>query len=286
MNIIQHISSEPCVIRDGVFGASFKQNGEILYLRMELVTEENALGWTLFKNISSWIANSNGRGVLSGLVSLAGKKGYPTFNEIRNVTQFTEQEFTEFTKKCIELKQKTNNVIVELLKATSVGSNHIFTGINDYIVYITTDANFSIRDINTTQEFSLKNYINSYQKIIIVMGSNFNDKKYFSNRGIFRNPYWVFQQKYSGLSMLLHGFVAVIANKYFLEKEHLRVKPVGSMQSIIQKHLYRGEGYIIQGDKNIDIVDIQVTPDDPEGSLNYIQINALLRIYNQFSQQK
>jgi hypothetical protein len=120
-----------------------------------------------------------------------------------------------------------------------------------------------------------------YGDILISVGSDFSEKESFHNRGISRNPYWVFEEKYSGLSMILHGFTGAVADKFFSEKKIMCVKPIGSMQAIIKNQLLPGEGYIEDKKEKVDITKLEVSANDPEGEMNYIKISALTRIYNQ-----
>ncbi len=275
---------EPHIIQEGVFGATFNKGGESLFLRMELLTEANAKSWAQFKTMTCWVANQNSRGVLSGLVSLAGKANYPKYEEVKEVTGFSNEEYITFTEKAISLKEKTDKKIVDVLAANSVGSNHMHTGFNsgqlNYIVYISKNPNFSIQNADMTgKEIHLKNFIESYNDILISVGSDFSAEHSFHNRGISRNPYWVFEEKYSGLSMLLHGFTGAVADKYFPEKKLMHVKPVGSMQCIIKKNLLPEEGYIECSGTKIDLANLEVSKPDPEGEMNYITVSALKRIY-------
>jgi hypothetical protein len=63
------------------------------------------------------------------------------------------------------------------------------------------------------------------------------------------------------------------------------------MQCLLIKHLQRGEGFAeiskdgyVDSYEEIDIVDIQCSPTDPEGPINYIKVSALSRIYAQMMQ--
>lgn len=275
---------DPCIIQDGVFGATFIRHGQSLFLRMELLTEANTEYWTLFKKMSCKVANQNSRGVLSALVNLAGNSDYPSYEKTKESTGFTEEEHIAFTEKAISLKKKTDNKIVNLLAANSVGSNHMYTGFQldqpNYIVYISKNPNFSIQNAGLTgKEFNLKNFIESYNDILISVGSDFSKRDSFHNRGISRNPYWVFEEKYAGLSMLLHGFSGAVAEKYFPEKKHMIVRPVGIMQCIIKKNLLPEEGYVDRSGTKVDLTDLEVSETDDEGELNYITVSALKRIY-------
>ena len=215
-----------------------------------------------------------------------GSDNYPKYDDIKEVTGFTDKEYVDFTEKALALKNKTHNKIIELISANSVGINHMCTHFDpessNFVVYISKNRDFSIPDADKTMnECTLKNFIELYNDILISVGSDFSKKESFNNRGISRNPYWVFEEKYSGLSMLLHGFTGTVADKFFPEKNMMLVKPVGSMQTIIKKHLLPGEGYIESKNEKLDITKLEVLPTDPEGAMNYIEISALTRIYNQ-----
>jgi hypothetical protein len=154
----------PYVIREGLFGATFNKNEELLFLRMELLTEKNAKCWSLFKQMTCWVANQDSRGVLSGLVLGAGEVDYFKYEDIKEVTGFTNEEYITFIEKAVHLKKKTENKIVKILEANSVGSNHMYAGFNpgqlNYIVYISKNRNFSIQDADMTgKEINLKNFI-------------------------------------------------------------------------------------------------------------------------------
>lgn len=266
------------------FCTTIIKNDERIFLRMELLTPENTDNWSLFQNLNYQVANSNGRGVLSTLVLRAGKDNYPDdYEKMKEYTGFTREEYEAFTRKAIKLK-KTNEKITKILASNSVGSAFMCTNYKQgelrYIVYASKNPNFSIQEVKLTSEnFSLKNYIEAYSDILISVGSNFSYRENaFHNRGISRNPYWVFEEKYSGLSMLLHGFSAAVANQFFPQKQVMCVKPVGSMQDIIKKNLLLGEGTLEDG---TDITQLQVSQDDEEGLMNHIQVVALTRIYNQ-----
>jgi hypothetical protein len=266
------------------FGTIYNyKNEETLYLRMELVTEKTSDCWYRFKDVARYMANSNSRGILSGLLSRAGTKNYPEYENIKECTGFTKEEFIRFTEKAVQLKE-LNSKLPGVLAANSIGSNHMSTAAtgSQYIVYVTKNPHFSIQKADeANKNCNLKGFIDSYSDILIAVGSDFCEKESFWSRGIFRNPYWVFEGKYAGLSMLLHGFTGAVAEKYFPDKELMTVKPVGSMQYIIKQKLLPGEGYIKNGETTIDITNLEVQPEDPEGHINYIKISALKRIYHQ-----
>jgi hypothetical protein len=262
-----------------IFEDSFVHKGETLYVRMELLTLYNENYWTQYKIHSGKIANSSSRGILSTILFLAQKgKPFP-YEEVKEVTGFTEVEYKDFIEKAAQYDSK----IIGLIEKNSAGSNFMSTssGENNYIVYITNNKTFNSTFVEKVNEdINLKMYMEIYQHIVISVGSDFSKVDSYHNRGIFRNPLHCLNDKYSGLSMMLHGFTGVIATKYFPSKVTMEVRPIGSMQVIIQKHLLLGEGYteLMEGNKK-DILDVEFKKDDPERGWNYINTDALVRIY-------
>ncbi|MBA2368301.1 MAG: hypothetical protein H0V82_04670 [Candidatus Protochlamydia sp.] len=269
----------PQIIHHGFFGTSVMRNNEKIFLRMESITQENTEGWRHHRMLTEYIANGNNRGVLSGLLELAGTNDYYCYDDAKDATGFSYEEYQTLTAKLIELKKKTNNKIVNVVKANSAGSQFMRTNVGNFIIYASNNKNFSMKDTEKAK-FNLKSYIEAYSNILISVGSDFSsDKESVHNRGIFRNPYWVTEEKYGGLSMLLFGMAGAVAEKFFPKKNQLRVKPLGSQQCILVKNLEFGEGYIIKNGEKKDITELEISPSGAEGDLNYIQIAALSRVF-------
>jgi hypothetical protein len=280
--------STPYIIREGLFGATFKKNNESLFLRMELLTPENTASWNEFKLRTLRIANKDVGGVLGAFVRGAGTPDQVCYEKVKERTGFTNEEHLLFIEKAIILKNKTNNKIIDIINSNSVGSHAMYTTYEseklNYIVYVSKNRDFSISNLDINGKKTLKNFIDSYQDILISMGSDFSEKKSLINRGISRNPYWVFEEKYAGLSMMLHAFTGAVAERFFPDKEEMEVSPVGSMQCIMKKNLLADDGYIIIDGKRIDITVLQCSANGPELPNNYhhIKISALTRIYYQY----
>jgi len=230
--------------------------------------------------------------VLSALVELAGADAQPDYEKIKEITDFTEEEYAAFIRKAIDVKQKTDNKITRILNHNSNGISHMsthFKGELNYVVYASKSPNFSIQQASKiAEQVTLKKYIEAYKHILISVGSHFSYRgngasggTSFHNRGISRNPYWVFRGKHSGLSMILQGFSGAVAARFFPEKKVMLVQPIGSMQYIIKKNLLPGEGYIEKNGERVDLTKVEVSVSDLEGSMNYIKLSALARIYNQ-----
>jgi hypothetical protein len=310
MNIIspntqpQEFKWIPQQIREGVFCAEIEVRGEPLYAFLELLTQENAHYWQQFKIMNTWVAKSSANGLLSGLLTLCEKGKPPSYTDpaLRKDIGFTDAEYEEFIEEANAAIQKTNGKIVEVIAANSTGSDHMLTGFfadrQGYIAYISKNKDFSIKNCNFPilsesirpqnpdrkgEERSLKNYIKLYGDILISVGSDFTDPNYINNRGISRNVWWVFKNKYNGLSMLLKGAIGVVTARFFPKKKKMQVKPVGSMQVIIIKELLPGEGYANKGSlenqEKVDLTDLKASPKGGEGPVNHIKISALTRIY-------
>ncbi len=275
--------SEPEIIEEGLYGATYEGKQGPLYLRMQLLTEKTSASWGQFKQMADFVANSRGRGILSTLLILAGQPNYPEYEKCAKNTGFSKEEYAAFTKKAIELKN-ANSKIVNVIAANSTGSQFMSTFVNgsNHIVYISKNPHFSICDSESiiAKGFTLKNFIDAYSDILICVGTDFSEKESFHSRGISRNPQWVFEGKYAGLSMLLHGFTGAVAWKYFPEKKYMLVMPLGSMQCIITKSLLPGEGHLKDWSREIDLTTLDSKPEDPEGKMNYIKITALKNIYD------
>ncbi len=289
MSIEAQSSVEPVVISKGVFGATFIKDQEPLFARMESITKETDLAWDNYKKYSMWTTNRwNGPsyGVLTKLV-MARKSAYPGYEEMKDVTGFTAEEHEAFSERVSALKEATQDKITQILEHNATGINFMnYPQSPDYISYITRDRDFSILKADEYMKKNgktLKNFIKAYQDILISVGSNFTAEKSFENRGISRNPHWVVEGKYSGLSMILHGFTGAVAERFFPKKEVMHVSPIGTMQVIIIKYLLPNEGYIELESGNKDLVDFEADVWDVENGTNVIKISALVRIYIQLT---
>lgn len=255
---------------------------------MERLTKENAKCWAQYKRMSLQLANRSLRDVLGLFVHWVCKiEKVPEYENWKEMTGFSREEYNQFTEKAIALKKKNaHDKTLKIIKGNSVGMEVMHTYFTPdkerYIIYATKNPNFSI--LGKSDTLTLKNFIESYSDILISVGSDFTDKSSFHNRGISRNPWWVFEEKYAGLSMLLHGFSGAVAEKHFSEKEIMKVVPVGSMQAIISKTLQKGDGftYVYKNDKHerVDLTDVVVSPEDGEGYADHIKVSALSRIFN------
>lgn len=287
------------VIAPGVFGTSVVLNGKPIHLRMELLTRENEERWTLFKSLTSRLSGAS-RGALTCLVGEVCEDGGDiTHLNWVQYTGFSEEEHEAFLQKIRNAKERTDGKIYDLITKADGGSGHMCTYSKDsndvnetsnlihkngrYIIYASRNPEFTIPHVKSPPDHTLKNWIVSYKDILICAGTDFSyDETLFHTRGIFRNPYWVLKGKYSGLSMLLHGFSGMIANTYFPKKERLVVVPLGSMMCIFQKSLQSGEAtYQVDSTTSpVDALALKVKPRSGQRGTVLIAVSALVRIFN------
>jgi hypothetical protein len=298
----QELRWVPQQVREGVFGAQIDDG---LYAFLELLTPENENYWGQFKEMNNWVANSRSRGVLSVILRQCYQgTPWPSYSEVEKETGFTSEEYEKFKEDAKIAIRNTQGKIVDVIERNCHGSQHMctyaFSGQANYIAYITSNKDFSIKNCNFPQvsrslssenadpngvEMSLKNYIKLYSDVLITVGVNLTGET-FHNRGISSNPWLAFlnavnphRRKFGGFSMILQGLTGAVVAKFFSAKMTMQVKPIGSMQAILSAALRPGDGYIEKSGQQIDLTTLKVSPDNPEGSMNYIKTSALTRIY-------
>ncbi|HVT62111.1 MAG TPA: hypothetical protein VHD33_01310, partial [Legionellaceae bacterium] len=117
--------------------------------------------------------------------------------------------------------------------------------LGDYVVYASKHgAGHSLSTIDGAKDFE-----QNYNHILMSVDAEFEPKETimgfvmneisYTNRGIFRNPVSIVENTHKGLAMLLHGFSAAVAQKFFPEKEYMEVSPIASMQYILYHSLPR-----------------------------------------------
>ncbi len=137
---------------------------------------------------------------------------------------------------------------------------------------------------DASRRISLKDYFSLYGDVLMCVGSQFgHGKSWYSNRGIFRNPYSVIKNDYKGIAMVLHEFSGAVAKKFFPERTEMIVKPIASMQLIICETLRRDD-YHIDNEADIDRLarlcrESCDAGDGFEAPDNYIKTEALARLY-------
>ena len=297
------VEKKPRQIREGLYGAVFHHINGPIYLRMELLTEENSVPWRKFRNNTMTIHRYL-FDILPGVM-----QGQEYNQLIEKKTGFTSAEFQSFQENVINVAEKTNKKVFSVLRGVFGGAQGFEASLSwkkfpKYVVYATTNPDFIMPADDGP--ISYKKYTQIYNDILIAFVTTYREEQdKFENRGIFRTPHQILKNQYGGLSMVLHGFSGAVVEQYFSERKIMTVRPLPEMQEIIKKNLHRGEGSIIAKRKKpllpllpklmeismfianhyskygrIDLVDYDVIPDE-ENSENSIKTSALVRIYNQ-----
>ena len=204
---VEHSSETPCSpqqMAPGVYKAeSYSADGEKIDLFMELITPSNIEAWNAYRMSAASIA--------------------------RDLQSDCEPHSSKW----------------KALGEVPRGAYAKHFSLGDYVVYASKHgAGYSLSTIDGAKDFE-----QNYNHILMSVDAAFEPKesetgfvmneRSFTNRGIFRNPVSIIENTHKGLAMLLHGFSAAVAQKFFPEKEHMEVSPIASMQYILYHSLPR-----------------------------------------------
>jgi len=158
----------------------------------------------------------------------------------------------------------------------------------EYVVYALKHGAESTLPITNRNSNNIKNFEHDYGNILMSFHSEWVPKENmtgyilnehsYQNRGIFRNPVSIIENKHKGLAMLLHGFSASVAQIFFPEKKYLQVSPIGSMQYILFHSLPR-EAFANTDEDYARIKSVATTMSGSEVVDNYIKTKELFQLY-------
>lgn len=285
------IQNAPQQLDHGVFtGIGTAASGETVYLKMELITEENQIYWIEYIKRSQAMS---GIGTLAYLANnthqITDENGHISYifrdkfdKTFFPYAGFDVEEFNNFIHYLGQQGFMAANKKTEVLIDNANGSGFINTRLGNYIIYATKTAEFDIKknpiDHEKTKQNkdSAKAFIDRYADLLMTVGSNLNysNSSYYT-RGISRNPYNVIENTHKGIAMLLHGFTAAVAQKFF-RKEEMEVEPIGSMEYLILNAL-KPEDITIKG-MSFEEAKAKCKPSE-EFPLNTIKVDALAKIY-------
>lgn len=158
-------------------------------------------------------------------------------DSILEASGFNQEEYHDFLYFLIQHGFVNGSPKLKTLIACEAGiiANIMTTCHESYAIFASKTPDFSIQNVpaSHTTIVKLKDFIHYYGDLIMTVGSDFSTTREYRNRGIFRNPMSVIENKHKGISMILHGFSAAVAQKFFPAKEIMCVTPIGSMQAII-----------------------------------------------------
>lgn len=257
-------------VGDGCFaGKAMTAAGEIVYLGMEPLATDRKV-WQTYKACTT---------LLNRMFLKLAEQFIPDLRdsseEFARDLGFTQDEFKEFMKAHLARfsdaeYQNYNDIdnnktgllsvreVVQKLKETRIGSfgrvaesissalNGFFPDYYDYVVYVSktpVTGRFTPKKRDFTLSF--KEYIEVYDNIIMSVGSMLTHSPLsFENRGIMKNPKYIFSGQYGNLAMTLHGFTAAVMKLHVApEKIEMIVYPFGRMSDIIERFQKPGTPY-------------------------------------------
>lgn len=262
----------------GVYtGACITAAGETIYLRMELLTEKNSKAWQTYKLFSARVAGHK-QSIIGTLPELI-KEERSSDGELIYSCDFQSKEQREKTLKRSGYTEDEFSAFVQLLGKHGFhakGKNRDLLKDNDpecgqwyqynkmlggrYIILASTSAEFDINAIPVIDaaDFTAKKYEELYRKLLMTVGADFANPFMIEARGIFRNSYSVIAGTYKGISTALFGFAGAIAQIYFPSVREFAVRPMVSIQLIIEKSFQEHEYSMIESHENEPIIQIEI----------------------------
>lgn len=147
-------------------------------------------------------------------------------NEFNNINLYNSD-------KRMFVSKKDNLRVLARNSSGSANMDTIPEGTTKYIVYATKKPGFRIQDIPLKDRLSLGEFRAYYNNLVMCVGSNFKELTSFEDRGIFRNPFSVIANDYKGIAMIMHGFIAAVAERFFPTVNCMIVRPLPIMQKLI-----------------------------------------------------
>lgn len=261
-------ASDPIQINPDQFQGEFTtEDGENLYIHMELIQDEKWRTYyhgTMELNPLFISLATQCYAIKESIKQIPSEKIFETLSAKFKLygtdqTGYKPQELKGFletlTANCSNDGARTERLVSNINLTDPGAAGGFITGSNffaskRFVIYISASKDFPDRkkwfmDTETGEKIdmsyrfyskpNLKRYIEEFSPVILsVTSKEFNEGSthVFENRGIFKNPYWILQNKYKDLSMKLHGFVAAVSRKFF-KTEWITVKPLGAMKKIL-----------------------------------------------------
>jgi len=209
------------------------KSGEKVYFGIEFIDDKNFKEWTLYREVSEKF--------LVNYVS-------PSFNLSEEYREdfFPQSGFDskeEYGEFCDKLIQNTSGVTSDSIykKETgyksAIGAFGFDKDAGYYVAYVSKKPIVGYFDHPKPEKVqTFKGYHEGYQSLLMcVRCQDVPNTKVFNNRGIFKGLISCYDLNYSGLSMKLHGFTALVFEK--LGKTHMSVAALPSMYQIMRKSI-------------------------------------------------
>ena len=252
--ILQAAGTEVQQVAPGVYaGEATTSAGEKIYFGMEMVDAGNKVSWENYLSAlrTYGVSGNASRGTLNYLTIFANPEKRKTLDlsdqGLLKITGMTSEELNQYmdmlaSKQSYEKKMRNDFKNIE---GGEAGFNiSVSTPQNPYFVVYASKKPV-IGRYTAPQVNNLKEYMASYGDIIMTVGSWLTENKdFYQNRGIFRNPLSVVEGTYKNISLQLHGFSAAVMEKFYPERKLFIVHALPSMFAILEKNLKPGDGYL------------------------------------------
>ena len=250
------LANDPIEIEPGLYISTKDTSDGPLYFAMERLDQENIDIWRMYHHISVNISTSSGSSIPYLLCNMmrfkiSGKLVYKNFYDNESfIDGFggDKKYFIEFVSKVEGNFPAADDLIrlIEKNQNTVIGANYAIIelaskGKEIYITYASKspiNSRFIPKnwdEISEKDELTFYEFEQAFGDIVMSVGTvDFVGTSYYNNRGIFRNPAKLFEKKFRGISLDLHGFSAHVLKKYF-HKEKLFISAAPSMIHIIDR---------------------------------------------------
>jgi len=302
---VEMIDTEPRIFAEGVFvGEGKAKSGEKIFLRMEMVTNENRADWDKYCHSTAQLTKHD-RSVLTAAMrtteALSGEDGTiryrnEQYEELADRLGQSKEEFNDFVNmlgKNGYAWLKENRPRIRGISNVHAGATHLNlnTDGDHYVVYASKTPDFRMPKADkpgaSSEPMTYHEYTRLYSDLLICVGIHSVHKDYVEDdsvhsKGMFRNPTSCIEKTYKSIAMVLRGFSGAVVKKYFPDKKTMDCQPLASMQYAISSSL-QAQDYRVYGMSHEEALAIakESIRDGDVGEMpwNSIKIGALDQFY-------
>jgi hypothetical protein len=266
-------------------GEGFALSGEPIYFGMEYGPAKN---WLTYRehtdNMSNnWNSELRYNGLFRYYASKSEPVNRPLYDDmVKRHTGYTQAEYDNFMNDLFKHEMYKPEKL-KAIKSISGGCAgfHVHANADDLcdVAYISkrpVTGAFSFPDVPESK-ISFKEYFSAYADILMCIGANLSKgPSVVEIRGIFERPN---KKVYSGLSLMIDGFIAAVVEQIAKEKEYIVLAPLPNKLGILERNIQPGDIYV-QGKNEPD----HIHPLFPQGGGGFdtpcvIKIEPLKRFY-------
>jgi len=244
--MLKGLTKEHSLVDDGIkprlieennyISESVTKNGEAIYFRMDLITDDNIWQWSRYQRNSEFLTRqTEGFSYLAQHTYVRHQKNgaeeyyFKGKNGETYVPKsgFNEEEFDQFINFLGQHGFTADSFIeyngkASVLVMNSSGSQQAAPELGKYMVYATKTPDFRIENcpVDDNKRVSVKDFMKDYGDLLMSVKSNPSYKSDSSYQiGIFRNPCSVINEDYKNISMAMHSFTGAVLEQFFPSKK-------------------------------------------------------------------